>query len=93
MEVKWARSPHLDIDRDVEKLTAYSQHEHTSHAFICIFGTKSCISSIKLPTDKWKERGKMVIADLEKTRYGCRIYELKNTETNSAETTRLSKAG
>lgn len=77
MEVKWVRSSQLDLQRDTQKLTAYLEHERTSHAFICVFGTKSRISANKLPADNWSERGKSVIADFGKTRYGCRIYEMK----------------
>lgn len=76
MEVKWAKNTKPYIEQDMQKLSACRQEKHTWRAFLCIFGTKSCVSNIKLPAGMLKERGKAVIAELGRTKYGCRIYEL-----------------
>ncbi|MFZ5821367.1 MAG: hypothetical protein ACOYYJ_15840 [Chloroflexota bacterium] len=79
MEVKWVRDSRPDLDRDLEKLTAYRQHKRTSRAFFCVFGRKSHIADIQLPTDVLKERGDPVFAEFINTRFGCRIYEVVET--------------
>ena len=76
MEVKWAKTTTPDITQDMQKLTACRQKKQMWRAFLCIFGTKSCIANIKLPAGKLKERGEAVIAEFGSTRFGCRIYEL-----------------
>jgi hypothetical protein len=76
MEVKWARTSKPNLEQDLLKLAAYRQHEQTCRAFLCIFGTKSCIADIKLPAGELKERGNAVFAEFGRTRFGCRIYEL-----------------
>lgn len=76
MEVKWAKTTKPNITQDMQKLTACRQEKQTWRAFLCIFGTKSCIANIKLPAGELKERGKAVIAEFGRTRFGCRIYEL-----------------
>lgn len=82
MEVKWARDHKPKVEKDLEKLTAYRQHERTSLAFLCIFGRKSHIADIRLPTGILKERGAPVFAEFGKTQFGCRIYEV--VEANRA---------
>jgi hypothetical protein len=76
MEVKWARNSKPDIEKDLEKLIAYRQHEGTSRAFLCIFGRKSHIEAIQIAETELTERGNPVFADFGKTKFGCRIYEL-----------------
>jgi hypothetical protein len=76
MEVKWARTSKPNLKQDLLKLAAYRQHEQPCRAFLCIFGTKSCIADIKLPARELQERGTAVIANFGRTRFGCRIYEL-----------------
>jgi hypothetical protein len=76
MEVKWARDSTPDIERDLEKLSAYRQHEMASYAFLCVFGKKSHIANIRLPEAVLKERGDPVFAEFANTRFGCRIYEV-----------------
>ena len=76
MEVKWARDSNPKIDKDLEKLSGYHQHERTSRAFLCIFGRRSHIEAIRLPVATWKECGNPVYADFGNTRFGCRIYEV-----------------
>jgi hypothetical protein len=76
MEVKWAKNKNPNITQDMQKLTACRQEDQTWRAFLCIFGTKSCITKINLPAGALTERGKAVIAEFGNTRFGCRIYEL-----------------
>lgn len=75
LEVKWAKSPKPKIEEDLRQLTA-CRHDQNWQAFLCIFGTESRIANIQLPKGRLKERGKAVIAQFRKTRFGCRIYEL-----------------
>jgi hypothetical protein len=76
MEVKWARSKNPQIAKDVAKLTAFRQTNPAWRAFLCIFGTKSCIKRLNLDEERLSERGGDIIAEFGRTRYGCRIYEL-----------------
>lgn len=77
LEVKWTDRPVLNVARDIEKLKAFRRHYPASHSFLCVFGRKSDIEHLKLLNGSLRERGKAVYADLRKTKYGCRIYELK----------------
>lgn len=74
LEVKWVKSERPKIDEDLRKLAACRQ-EKSWRAFLCVFGTESRIANIQLPTTL-EERGDPVIAQLGKTRFGCRVYEL-----------------
>jgi hypothetical protein len=76
VEVKWAKTAKPNIDDDLTKLRACRNSEKTWRAFLCIFGTKSRITKLKLPTGVLNERGSCVIADFVKTKFGCRMYEL-----------------
>lgn len=75
LEVKWTKSAKPKIDEDLNKLVACRQ-DRNWQAFLCIFGTESCITKIQLPEGVLKERGDAVIAQFGRTRFGCRIYEL-----------------
>jgi hypothetical protein len=74
MEVKWAKRRKPNIEADLKKLSAWRQSASARGAFLCVFGTKSCISNLEMPT-YLKERGRVVIAEFGKTKFGCRIYE------------------
>ncbi len=77
LEVKWAKAEKPDIKRDVEKLQAFLAAKPGSIALLCVFGRRSQIEALELSAGHFKERGKAVYADLRKTRYGCRIYQLQ----------------
>jgi Holliday junction resolvase len=77
IEVKWAKSEKPDIKRDVEKLQAFLTAKPGSIALLCVFGRKSQVEALELSTGRFKERGEAVYADLRRTRYGCRIYQLQ----------------
>ena len=76
MEVKWATNSSPDVENDLVKLVAFSQHELTSRSFLCLFGRRSHIESISFLTDVLKEFGPPRYANFGKTRFGCRIYEV-----------------
>lgn len=75
MEVKWIKKTKPNITQDMLKLNACRQEKQTWQTFLCFFGTKSCISNIKIPNAELKERGKVVIAEFGRTKFGCRIFE------------------
>ncbi len=77
IEVKWARSNRLDVKGDYAKLCSFRTCIKGSRSFLCIFGRKSHIQNIVLKNGSFSEVGKAVYADFRKTKYGCRMYELK----------------
>jgi hypothetical protein len=77
LEIKWAKSNKPLLSRDVEKLEAVLAARPDAIALLCVFGRKSHIETLKLGTDRFRERGKAVFADLGKTKYGCRIFQLR----------------
>ncbi len=78
IEVKWVKKAKINVSVDVEKLQKFNEHNHTSRAFLCVFGRKSHIENLSLGKNGLKEQGKAVYAEFGVTKYGCRIYELKN---------------
>lgn len=77
MEVKWAKKPKINVTKDIQKLIAFCNVNQNSKGFLCVFGTKSRIKNIELVgAVNLSERGKPVIAEFGRTRYGCRIFEL-----------------
>lgn len=77
MEVKWAKEKRINVTNDINKLRAYCSKNINSKGFLCVFGTKSKIEKISLiHNDNITERGKSIIAEFGRTKYGCRIYEL-----------------
>jgi hypothetical protein len=77
MEVKWVKQNVLSVTGDVEKLRKYLSCNPGAFCFLCIFGRKSQISSLKLKTGGLAEFQTAVFAEFRKTRYGCRIFELR----------------
>jgi len=77
MEVKWAKRRILNVQKDYDKLNAFlgSSLHHGQRAYLCVFGCRSHIINLNLKPDCFREHGSQVIADLGKTRYGCRIFE------------------
>ena len=76
MEVKWARTGTIDVARDLEKLQAFLRERPGAFALLCVFGRKSLIEVIDWGNQPLKEKGKAVYADLRRTKYGCRIYQV-----------------
>ena len=76
MEVKWAREAKVNVTKDLEKLSAFRREKPNELAFLCVFGRKSFMESLDLGPIPLKEKGKAVYADLRRTKYGCRIFEV-----------------
>lgn len=79
LEVKWATKKRVDVASDLAKLEAFQKDQPAGISLLCIFGRKSIVEPVKLPTDSLSERLKPLYADLTKTRYGCRIFQWKAT--------------
>lgn len=80
IEVKWPKSGKPDVNRDVEKLQAFITARPQAVALLCVFGRMSHLEAIELPDGIFKERGSAVYADLKRTRYGCRMFQLKKVQ-------------
>ncbi len=77
IEVKWAKSRAPKIKKDVEKLRALYAAEPRTYPLLLIFGKKSDLDNIVLGEPDLSERGKPRVADLGKTRFGCRVFQFK----------------
>jgi len=88
IEVKWARHWKLDVTKDHEKLIGFLAACPGSRAFICVFGKKSDIENVDLGIGRAPEKGKAVFAELRKTQFGCRIFEVSNTVSESVSESR-----
>jgi len=89
IEVKWAKVSKPNIKRDVAKLQAFLADKEDSIALLCVFGRQSKINNLVLSGDSaghFKERGKAVYADLRKTKFGCRIYQLQQPKRHNKKT-------
>lgn len=78
-EVKWAKKKNLDAKNDFDKLCWFQTCNSTSPCFLLVFGKKSDLESIRLKPARFTERGDAVYAEFRKTRYGCRVFELKTS--------------
>ena len=76
LEMKWAKRKAIDVTRDVEKLTRYRAANPEHAAYICVFGRKSDLEEIRLKPTGLIERGRPTYADLGRTRYGCRAFQV-----------------
>jgi hypothetical protein len=81
MEMKWAKSARLDINRDVEKLALFKTAEPSSLALICVFGRRSFLEHLRPTVHNLRERGAPVYAEFGNTRYGCRIFDVAKGAT------------
>jgi hypothetical protein len=84
IEVKWTDTRTVDVEEDLLKLIAYKNAAAGNRSFLCVFGTYSMLHDLRfrklhdasLASLKREEFGKPVFADLTKTRYGCRVFEI-----------------
>lgn len=76
IEVKWARSKAPRISDDVAKLASLFEAQPNVIPLLCIFGRESHLIDLRLPAGL-SERGSLKVADLGKTKYGCRVFQLK----------------
>lgn len=77
LEVKWVRQGGLNIERDLEKLRGVLASKKGSYPLLCVFGRRSFIEHIDLRKEGFVEKGDAVYAEFKRTRYGCRIFQLK----------------
>jgi len=77
IEVKWAKTGRPNVKRDIEKLEAIFNAKPESIPLLCVFGRLSVLEKLDLGDARVKERGKASYADLGKTRFGCRVFQLK----------------
>lgn len=77
LELKWAKTSAPRVNNDVAKLRAFMKAKPNSRAFLCIFGRRSVIEDMTLNLGSYRERGKIICADFGKTRFGCRIFQLR----------------
>jgi hypothetical protein len=80
IEVKWARSEKPNVERDLGKLHAFLTARPHAISLLCVFGRMTHLEAIKWPDGLFKERGAAVYADLKRTRYGCRIFQLNKEQ-------------
>ena len=80
IEVKWVKSRKPCSTPDIEKLRGFLSAKPQGAALLCVFGRKSFVEALDVDFTIFKERGSAVYADLRKTKYGCRIFALRNRE-------------
>jgi hypothetical protein len=76
LEMKWAKDQRVDVGRDVDKLLKYRKANPSHSAFLCIFGRRSFLEALQLRPSGLPERGRPLYADLGRTRFGCRTFEV-----------------
>jgi hypothetical protein len=76
IEVKWVKQRAPSLNADLAKLESFVAGGAGKQGFLCVFGRKSHTEQLVLPKGRFTERGRMVTADLGKTRYSCRIFQL-----------------
>lgn len=74
--MKWAKRKSVDVTKDVQKPTLYRNAFPDHAAYICVFGRKSDLDQLRLKPAGLNERGRPTYADLGRTRYGCRTYQV-----------------
>jgi hypothetical protein len=76
LEMKWARQRRVPkIGDDILKLQKFRQANPGVEGFLCVFGVKSVLEALVVPNGL-RERRDAVYADLRKTRFGCRVFEV-----------------
>jgi hypothetical protein len=78
LEMKWARQARVNVSGDIDKLVRFrnASRDVSGRALLCIFGRKSFLEILSLNSSGLSERGRAIYAELGRTRYGCRIYEV-----------------
>jgi hypothetical protein len=74
IEVKWVRDSRPRLESDIEKLAAVLKSDPNVLPLLCVFGRESDLLRFP-PGPHFRKRGKMVTADLRKTRYSCAFYQ------------------
>jgi hypothetical protein len=76
LEMKWAKRRTINVSKDVAKLRLYRQENPDHAAFICIFGRRSFLEKINVKLPDIAERGRATFADLGRTKFGCRVFQI-----------------
>lgn len=84
VEVKWTDTKTVNVENDFRKLVAFKGNAPGNRAFLLVFGTYKVMKPLKFSKFKdvglqaahYEEYLDYVFADLTKTRYGCRLYEV-----------------
>jgi Holliday junction resolvase len=77
IEVKWAKFFRIDLRNDFVKLLKFRENVPGSRCCLCVFGRQSVLERIRLPKVAFREILNARYAELGKTRYGCRVFELE----------------
>jgi hypothetical protein len=85
MEVKYAKKKNINVDitNDINKLRAFLEHNKDNpnrdqvFALLCVFGKTHFIKNLVLGVYPLIEMRTGVYADLKRTKYGCRIFQMK----------------
>ena len=77
IEVKWAKDSRVAVARDIEKLRAVSRTVQRTMPLLIVFGRKSHLELMNLSVKNLRELRKPRYADLGRTRYGCRVFTLR----------------
>jgi hypothetical protein len=85
LEAKWVRERSANVTRDVEKLEAFRRTYPSSFPCLCIFGRKSHVERFSMRGRLFIERGKALYADFGRTKYGCRIFQVRGPIVDSEE--------
>lgn len=83
IEVKWAKKSKPEVRDDYEKLIGFLRTNPGARAFLCVFGKKSDIEHVDLRLQRTVEKGKAVFAELRRTQFGCRMFEVSATVSES----------
>lgn len=84
IEMKWTDARTLKIENDIYKLHGFKRDDPANRAFLCIFGIERHLSDIRfsafndadLESLPRNEVRKGVYAMLQRTTYGCLVYEI-----------------
>lgn len=83
LEIKWPRKNKttgqfdFDVSNDVEKLRGTLAASQADFAFLCVFGIKSVLEEVAVNHDGFEEALMPQYADLWRTVYGCRVFQLR----------------
>ena len=76
LEMKWTKTRKVPrIGDDVLKLQKYREANPGVDGFLVVFGRKSVLEVVETPVGV-RQRRVPVYADLTKTRFGCRVFEV-----------------
>jgi hypothetical protein len=77
MEVEWVgKNKQVNTKKDKEKLKFLLKKNKVTRSFLCILGRKSSIEKINLSKEGFSLSGKPADANLGRTRYVCKVFEL-----------------